>query len=164
MKKRNFSYLLAMGLFFLSQACGGSRSAHNPDDFDITWSGTWKGKALIINNLKPPKEMQLDIEFTSKKINAFLTDSSQSLNRLPIDELVFEDNSILFKASYETTRGLRRNIVFRGLRVGPYLKIEFSGSEGGRAFRGKWQARHFPVVPVMQPTSQPEDSVATTSY
>ncbi|MFQ5631948.1 MAG: hypothetical protein ACE5I1_24525 [bacterium] len=96
------------------------------------------------------------------QINAFLTDSTQNLHRLPIRDLIFEDNTILFKASYETQRGLQRNVVFRGLRTGPYMKIEFSGSEGGRAFRGKWQARHFPS-PALRHTTQPTDTTSTTS-
>lgn len=162
MKNRVLSCILVSGLFLLNIACGGSRPAYNPGELDVSWSGSWKGKALIINTLEPPKEMQLDIEFTSKKVNVFLTDSTQGLNRHPIEDLVFEDSSILFKASYETHRGLRRNIVFRGLRVGAHLRIEFSGSEGGRAFRGKWQAKHYPA-PAIRHTSQPEDTSSTTS-
>jgi len=162
MKNRNFFNILIYGLFLMHIACGGSRALHNPGDFDISWSGSWKGKALVINSLNPPKQMNLDIEFTTSKINAFLTDSTQNLHRMPIRDLIFEDNTILFKASYETQRGLQRNVVFRGLRTGPYLKIEFSGSEGGRAFRGKWQAKHYPS-PALRHTTQPSDTTSTTS-
>lgn len=162
MKNRNFSCVLIFSLFFMTIACGGNRKTALPEDIDLSWAGTWKGKALTINSNIPANELELNIEFTSSRINAFLTDSTQKIIRYPIHDLVLENSTILFKASYDTQRGLRRNVIYRGIKIGPYLKVEFSGSEGGRSFFGKWQAKYFPI-PGAKHTTQPSDTTSTTS-
>jgi hypothetical protein len=162
MKNKNLVFVLIFGLFFWIFACAGNRKANYGNDIDLSWAGTWKGQALVVNSLDPPKSMELDIVFSGSGITAFLTDSSQNLIRHTIRELVFEDESIIFKASYETIRSLQRNIVFRGIKLGPYLKIEFSGSEGGRAFTGKWQAKRV-TTPSSQPATPAADTTSTAS-
>ena len=162
MRNRNVIFVLAwIGLFWLN-ACGGGHQLQQAFVADTSWAGLWKGKALTLGAQQPPNELILDITFNNSKAIARFTDASQRLQNYPIQDLVLEDDTILFKLSHETERGLRRIVIFRGIRLGPHLKVEFSGSEGGRAFRGKWQARHYSRAVPEHTTESPADSTSSS--
>ena len=128
-----------LGAVFLS--CSGVHEIRNTGEIDETWAGLWQGKMLIENSRIPPKPVQLQIEFTSTHIRGFYTDSLEAVYRQKVKRLRIEGNRIQFQIAYETRRGLRALIDFSGRRFGRYMMMEFWGSEGGKSFRGKWEAR-----------------------
>ena len=137
---RMFSVVsLLSGMFFM--ACSSIHEIRNTGEIDDTWAGLWKGKMLIEDSLNPPKEVLLEIEFTSTHIRGFYTDSLETVYRQKVKRLRIEGDQIQFQVAYETKRGLRALIDFAGRRFGQHMMVEFWGSEGGKSFRGKWEAR-----------------------
>lgn len=162
MRKRITANLLLFTSLLWMQSCGGSREVQNQFAADPSWAGLWKGQALTIGTQEPPGELMLEIRLNNSGAMAYLTDPSQHLRNFPIKEMIFEENTIRFKISHDTRRGLRRIVVFRGIRMGQYLKAEFSGSEGGRAFRGKWQARLYSRAYPEHTTEPAADSTSSS--
>lgn len=63
---------------------------------------------------------------------------------MKIEKISVTANELGFTFSYETSRGLRAVFNNSAIREGHRLLSLFEGSEGGRAFRGKWEARYEP--------------------
>lgn len=133
----------------------------NTGEVSQSWAGIWQGKVLIENERIPPKNVELNIVFTSTHIKAFYTDSSSHIIQYPVENLAFRGDEIEFALSFETQRGLRQRARFTGHRRGNSLMVNFEGSEGGRSFRGKWQARQ--VEPVVRENVPGEEKTAARS-
>ncbi len=150
MLKEYFSIRTALFLtLLLAMACSGSHEIRNTGEVDDGWAGEWEGQMLIENTLQPPKQVKLEVEFTSTHIKAFYTDSLEKVYHQKVDKFRINGDEIRFQVGYDTERGLRAVIDFSGQRSGRYLMVEFSGSEGAKAFQGKWEARQVdrPITP-----------------
>lgn len=150
---------LVVALVAVLWGCSSSQEIRNTGDIDDSWSGMWYGRLLIENSFMPPRKVELEIEFTSTHIRAFYTDSSEAVYRQKVSRLQLEEDGIKFQVAYDTRRGLRALLEFDGRRTGRYVMAEFWGSEGGRPFRGKWEARQ--AERVVQPISTKPASTRT---
>lgn len=143
-------------------ACSAPRQIQNTEAIDPAWAGRWQASSLTVESKKAAKEVVLEIEFSSTTIKVFYTDTEEKLDRFQVFRPRLDGDRITFEVRYESERGLPVITRYNGQRLGKTMMIDFTGSEGGRGFRGKIQAIRA-QVPIPATTTQPRDSTSGAS-
>lgn len=138
MKKMNLIFLLT---FFIG--CAGSKPHGEVAELQ-TWVGTWRGVAIIENTTEPPSEWSLCLIEKNRRLRGHISSVGAQFTRVKIENVVLNGNELHFTFGFETRRGLRAVLRHVATRQGYKLLSVFQGSEGGRALRGKWEARNEP--------------------
>lgn len=154
--------LFTVTTILMLAACSAPRQIQNTEAIDPAWAGRWQGSWLTVDSKRAAKEVVLDIEFSSTTIKAFYTDAEEKLDRFQVFRLRLDGDRIAFEVRYESERGLPVITRYSGQRMGKTMMLDFTGSEGGRGFRGKIQAMRA-QVPIPPTTTQPPDSTSGAS-
>jgi len=134
----------------LLMGCAGSRqTAENPEL--QPWVGTWQGMALQESRDDQPRQWTLILTQKNGKLRGVMSDDIGEMRRKRLEDVKLVDDELHFKVFYETTRGLHMNCEHRVKLQDDTILSIFTGSEGGRALAGKWEARRMVLAPAAAP-------------
>ena len=139
-----------IGILFLTSCAGSRQTAENPAL--QPWVGTWQGMALQESHDDQPRQWTLILMQKKGKLRGMMSDDIGEMRRKRLEEVKLVDDELHFKVFYETTRGLHMHCEHRVKLQDDTILSIFTGSEGGRALAGKWEARRMVLAPA--PTSQ----------
>lgn len=125
----------------LLMGCASSRPHGLSADLQA-WVGVWRGTALIENALEAPAEWSLQLTEKNGRLRGFISSNETQFGRIRIEDVKVTGSELYFTFGYETRRGLRAVQRHKAVRYGEKLLSVFDGSEGGRPFRGKWEAHY----------------------
>jgi hypothetical protein len=138
MKTINLFFLLILFL-----GCAGSKP--QVDDATLqSWIGVWRGVAIVGGANNAPDEWLLRLTKDGSRLRGKISSRQRLFTGVKVDKLQVSANELTFSFSYETSRGLRAEFNNSAIREGHKLLSIIQGSEGGRGFRGKWEARYEP--------------------
>jgi len=138
MKTANSIFLLILFL-----GCAGTKP--QADDATLqSWVGTWRGVAIVEGSEYPPDEWILFVAKDNVRLRGGISSRQGLFSRIKVEKISVTASELSFTFSYETSRGLRAVFKNSAIREGHKLLSLFQGSEGGRAFRGRWEARYEP--------------------
>jgi hypothetical protein len=130
-------------LLILSLGCASSKP--QADDATLqSWVGIWRGVAIVEGSNNPPDEWILLLTKDKTRLRGLISSRQGLFSRMKVEKIVVTANELGFTFSYETSRGLRAVFNNSAIREGHKLLSIFQGSEGGRSFRGRWEARYEP--------------------
>jgi len=133
-------------LLMLLAACAGAKLHGEPAELQ-TWVGTWRGVAIIENTAEPITEWSLRLTEKNRRLSGHISSVDGKFTRVKIKNVALNGYQLSFTFSFETSRGLQATQRHAAMRQGHKLLSLFSGREGGRAFRGKWEAKYEPSEP-----------------
>lgn len=132
-------------IFLLIVLLGCAGTKPQVDDVMLqSWVGVWRGVAIVEGTNDPPDEWILSLTKDHSRLRGRISSKQGLFVRVPIEQLRVSAGELRFKFSYETSRGLRAIFENTAIREGHRLLSVFEGGEGGRAFRGRWEARYEP--------------------
>ena len=140
---------ISYSIFFSILFLGCAATKPQTDDATLqSWVGTWRGVAIVEGSNDPPDEWILFLRKDNARLRGRISSRQGLFSRMKIERISVTANELNFTFSYETSRGLRGVFNNSAIREGHKLLSLFEGSEGGRAFRGKWEARYEPRAAV----------------
>lgn len=132
-------------IFFLTLFWGCAATRPQADEATLqSWVGVWRGVAIVEGNASAPDEWILQLTKDNLHLNGRISSRQGLFSRVKVEKLVVSADELSFSFSYETSRGLRAVFHHSAIREGHKLLSLFQSSEGGRTFRGKWEARYEP--------------------
>jgi len=134
-----------IGILFLT-SCAGTRQETESPELQ-PWVGTWQGMALQESRDDQPRQWTLVLMQKKGKLRGVMSDDIDEMRRKKLEDVEIVDDELHFKVSYETTRGLHMNCEHRVKLQDDTILSIFTGSEGGRALAGKWEARRMVLAP-----------------
>jgi len=131
-------------LLCLLLGCAGTRSQIDLAELQ-PWVGTWRGKELRENSSKPMELWTVTLRLKDNRLVGTIHGESGGLDNRKLKNVKVESGTLTFRVSYESRRGLQVDYHHRARLKGDKLLSEFKVMEGGRSFKGKWEARriHF---------------------
>jgi len=136
---------ISNSIFFFALFLGCAGTKPQADDTTLqSWIGTWRGVAIVEGSNTPPDEWILFLAKDGARLRGRISSQRGLFSRMKIEKIVVTANELSFTFSYETSRGLRAEFNNSAIREGHRLLSLFQCSEGGRAFRGKWEAKYEP--------------------
>jgi len=144
---RRFVFL--MGILLLTGCAGTRQEAEIPEL--QPWVGIWQGMALQESRDDQPRQWTLTLSQKKGKLRGAMSDDLGEMRRKKLEDVRLVDDELHFKVSYETTRGLHMHCAHRMKLQDDTILSIFTGSEGGRALAGKWEARRMVLVPAATP-------------
>jgi hypothetical protein len=130
-------------LLILLLGCAGSKPHGEVAELQ-TWVGVWRGVAIIENTTESPDEWKLRLTQKNGRLYGRISSAQGQFTRVKIENLVLKEDELSFTFDFETHRGLHAAMRHTAVREGHKLLSLFEGREGGRAFRGRWEARYEP--------------------
>lgn len=132
--------LLTCGIMLFIFGCGGGRQLATPTELQ-PWVGRWVGTGIRENQNSPARVWTLVLRIDGNRLAGAMSDDQGEMNQTKIMSVKLNNGTLSFKIRHESMRGL---VVFHSHRArlkGHKLLSEYEGMEGGRSFRGKWEAR-----------------------
>jgi hypothetical protein len=129
-------------LFFLSlllAGCGGTRSQAMRPELQ-NWVGIWQGKGIRENRSDPMRDWVLTLNLRNDRLVGFLQDDGDEMGKRNLNKIRLSDGVLTFTLNFESARGLQVTYHHEARLRGDKILSEFEGREGGRSFRGKWEA------------------------
>lgn len=136
-------YLRALFALILLFGCAGTKPPADEASLH-SWVGVWRGVAIVEGTKTEPDEWILHLTSDNLRLSGRISSGRGLFSRIKVEKLAVNADELSFSFSYETSRGLRAVFHHSAIREGHKLLSLFQGSEGGRAFRGKWEARYEP--------------------
>ena len=133
-------YLLTCVIVLFLFGCGGGRQLATPSELQ-PWVGKWVGTGIRENQNSPPNVWTLELRIDGDRLAGEMSDEQGEMNHARIMSVKLKNGALSFKVRHESMRGL---IIFHSHRAqlkGHKLLSEYEGMEGGRSFRGKWEAK-----------------------
>jgi len=140
---RQFVFLI--GILLLTSCAGTRQEAENSEL--QPWMGTWQGMALQESRDDQPRQWTLILTQKKGKLRGVMSDDINEMRRKRLEDVKLVEDELHFKVFYETTRGLHMHCEHRVKLQDDTILSIFTGSEGGRALAGKWEARRMVLAP-----------------
>lgn len=138
-------FIFSIGILLLTSCAGTRQEAVKPEL--QPWVGTWQGMALQESRDDQPRQWTLVLTQKKGKLRGVMSDDINEMRRKKLEDVKIVDDELHFKVSYETTRGLHMHCEHRVKLQDDTILSIFTGSEGGRALAGKWEARRMVLAP-----------------
>ena len=121
-------------------ACGGSQKLVDQKTLE-PWVGMWRGQGVRDNRIDPLQQWTLTVALKGNQLEGRMSDGLGEMRNLELRDLRVAEGELHFKLSYESSRGLHVLYRHRARMQGDKLLSLFEGTEGGKSFAGKWEAK-----------------------